>query len=84
VSSDVDGTVTDGADTLKDTIDIDDGLIGLIAGNVAYPISPTMNLGFGAGYQFDISKGSAEWYGFDLGDNEMKGFFLRLGFNVKM
>ena len=84
VDSNIDAWVSDGYDSLKATVDINNGLIGLIAGNVAYPISPKMNLGFGVGYQFDISKGSVKWYGADLGDNAMKGFFLRLGLNLKI
>ena len=84
VNSDIDITATDGYYIYKDNVEIDDGLVGLIGADIAYPLSPKVKLGFGAGYQFDISKGKATWFGVDLGDNEMKGFYLRLGLNVKI
>jgi hypothetical protein len=84
VSSNVDVGATYSNIHVKDNVDIDDGLVGLVGADWAYPITPTVNVGFGAGYQFDISKGSVSWRGIDLEDNELKGFYLRLGLNLTM
>jgi hypothetical protein len=84
VSSDIDVTVFEGYNKYKHKVDIDDGLVGLLGADISFPVSATMKIGFGAGYQFDISKGDVIFQGFDIGNNEMKGFFLRLGMNIKI
>ena len=84
VDSSVDGALTDGVTVIIDDFDIDNGFVGLLAADIAIPVSPKFNLGIGAGYQFDISKGDISWGGIDTEDNELKGFFLRLGLNFKI
>lgn len=86
VLSDVDARVQDGySDTGSGSVDIDDGLLAVIAGDVAFPVSSKLKLGFGGGYQFDLSKGSTTLSGTDIKyDNRMKGCFLRLGVHVKL
>lgn len=84
INSDVDVAITDGYDLYSGSIDADDGLIGLLGVDVAFPVSPTMKLGMGLGYQFDISKGDVSIEDIDFDENEMKGFVIRLGMNVKI
>lgn len=63
-------------------IEIDNGIVGLIAANVEAELSPGFSLLGGIGYQFDIAKGDAKWMGEDLGDNELKAFFIRAGIAI--
>lgn len=60
-------------------IEIDDGVVGLIAANLEADLSPGLSLFGGVGYQFDLAKGDAKWMGEDFGENELKAFFLRVG-----
>lgn len=60
-------------------IEIDNGIIGLVAANIEAELSPGVSLLCGFGYQFDIAKGDAKWMGEDLEENELKAFFLRAG-----
>lgn len=64
-------------------IDIDNGIIGLVAVNLEAAVSPGVSLLGGLGYQFDVAKGDAEWLGEDLGENELKAFFLRAGLVIE-
>jgi hypothetical protein len=84
VNSDINVTVSDRYGIYKHKVDIDDGLVGLLGADISFPVSSTIKVGFGAGYQFDISKGDVIFQGIDIGNNEMKGFFLRLGMNIKI
>lgn len=63
-------------------IEIDNGVVGLIAANLEAELSPGVSLLGGVGYQFDIAKGDAEWMGEDLGENELKAFFIRAGLAI--
>jgi len=63
-------------------IEIDNGLVGLIAANLEAELSPGFSLLGGVGYQFDIAKGDAKWMGEDLGENELKAFFIRAGLAI--
>lgn len=83
---DIEAAVYDGSDTvyITDNVDFDDGVIGLIGADISFPISPKVDFGFGAGYQVDIVKGDVYWMGERIGENEMKGIFIRLGFDVKI
>jgi hypothetical protein len=85
VNSDIDVTLDDDLYIYKISLDIDDGLVGIIGANVDFPVSPIAKFGFGAGYQFDISKGDVSSNGLDLDiDNELKGIYLRFGLTVKL
>ena len=88
VSSDVDliGAASDGFDSIvvEDEVDIDNGVVGLFGADISFPLSPQAKIGFGAGYQFDIEKGDVTWLGEEIGDNEMKGFFLRVGISIDL
>lgn len=64
-------------------IEIDNGIVGVIAANLEAELSPGFSLLGGVGYQFDIAKGDAEWMGEDLGDNELKAFFIRAGLAIE-
>ena len=63
-------------------IEIDNSIVGLIAANLEAEVSPGINLLGGVGYQFDISKGDAELMGEDVGENELKAFFIRAGLAI--
>jgi len=66
----------------SEKVDIDDGVVGLIAASLESELSPGLTLFGGIGYQFDISKGDAKMAGENLGKNELKSFFLRVGIAV--
>jgi hypothetical protein len=68
----------------KEKVDINDGLVGLVAADMVFPLPSRVKLSAGFGYQFDIVKGSIKWSGFDLGDNELRAFFLRLALALKI
>lgn len=84
VNSDIDVVATDYEYIYGDEVDIDNGLIGILGVDVGIPFSQKASLSFGAGYQFDIAKGDAEWYGINIGENELKGLMLNFGINVKL
>lgn len=85
VKSDIEAKAEDAEYIYQGDIDIEDGIVGIIGANIDFPLSPTSKIGFGAGYQLDISKGSVSIEGVDLDDeNKLKGFFMRFGLNVKM
>jgi len=84
VNSGINIAATDGYYYLEDEVDIDNGLVGIIGADLEFPLSPTANFGLGAGYQSDLSKGDASWFGVELGDNELKGLFIRIGLTLKI
>jgi hypothetical protein len=84
VNSDIHTTDNLGYTYLKKKVNIDNGLVGLVAADMLFPIPSRVKLSAGIGYQFDIVKGSIKWSGFDLGDNELKSVFLRLGLTLKI
>jgi hypothetical protein len=67
----------------EDRIAIDDGFYGLIALDIAFPLSPYARISLGAGYQFDISKGDADFYNTHIGENEFEASIARIGFNAR-
>ena len=84
INSDIHTTENLGYTYLKKEVDIDNNLVGLVAADIIFPIPSRVKLSAGIGYQFDIVKGSIKWSGYDLGDNELKSFFLRLGLSLKI
>lgn len=68
----------------KDTIDIDDGVVGVIGANIEGKISEQVSLLAGLGYQFDLKKGDAKWMGEDFAENELKALLARVGIAVKL
>jgi hypothetical protein len=77
--------VSDGFGTVyrKDRIEIDDGAYGLIALDIAFPLSPYARISVGFGYQFDLAKGDANYSGNDIGDSEFEASIARFGFNAR-
>ena len=64
----------------KDTIDIDDGIIGVIGANIEGKVSKQVSLFAGLGYQLDLVKGGTTFMGEDLeDDNELKALLVRAG-----
>jgi len=66
-----------------DRIDIEDGAYGLIALDVAFPLSPNAGISLGAGYQFDLSNNDAEYNGTDIGKSDFEATLVRIGFNAR-
>ncbi len=60
-------------------VDIEGGLVGAIGANLDYEVSAGFKIFAGGGYQFDITKGKVEADGTELGENELKGAFIRGG-----
>ncbi len=73
-----------GAVAVKDEIDIDDGIIGVLAGELNFKASEAVSFLAGVGYQFDVSKGDVEWAGEDCGENELQAWFLMAGVSLKL
>lgn len=65
--------------TGESEVEIDDGIVGRVAADLAVPLSDQVSLFGGIGYQFDISEGDVEWMGESLGDNELAAFYGRAG-----
>lgn len=78
---DVDAEYFDGifTTTLKDEVEIDDGLIGVVGATLEIEVSSSISLLGGIGYQFDLSEGDAEFEGVEIGENELEAFFARAG-----
>jgi hypothetical protein len=69
---------------LRDTIEFDDVVVGLIGVNIESKVNDELSLLAGFGYQFDLDKGHAEWMGRDLGENELKAFLFKLGLVLRL
>lgn len=72
-----------GTDYSEDRIRMEDGFYGLMAFDMAFPISQYARISIGAGYQFDIDKGDAQFEGASIGNNEFEASIVRLGFNAR-
>lgn len=84
VQSDIDLAVTDYYDIYKDEVDLENGMVGSVGADLGFHLSDRTKLAVGVGYQFDIAKGDAEWFGTNIEEFEMKGFSLNFGINVKL
>lgn len=60
-------------------VDIDDAVIGVVAVQTDWELSPHARLALDAGYQFDLSGAETETRIGPVHDTELQGFFLRLG-----
>lgn len=69
---------------MKDTVEIDDGVVGVLGANIEGRVSKTTSLFAGIGYQFDIVKGDATFAGEDIGENELKALIVRAGFVITL
>ncbi|MBU4247538.1 MAG: hypothetical protein KKG09_04220 [Verrucomicrobia bacterium] len=81
VNSNVKGTMveTDPVSVSEGNVDMDNGLIGLVAGDVGIVPLENFSIFVGGGYQFDLSKGNVDWLDSNISDNKMKGWFVRGG-----
>ena len=68
----------------KDTVDIEDGVVGLIGANIEGKVSSQVSLLAGIGYQFDLVRGDAKWMDEDFGDNELKALLVKIGLGIKL
>ncbi|HPW68080.1 MAG TPA: hypothetical protein PLA82_01320 [Deltaproteobacteria bacterium] len=84
VDSKVDLAATDFYYYFKDELDIENSVVGILGAEVGFPLSDGMGLSFGLGYQFDISKGDVEWFGVNIEEFEMKGFYFNFGVNISL
>ncbi|MBI1929695.1 hypothetical protein HYR99_36285 [Candidatus Poribacteria bacterium] len=67
----------------RDTIKIDNGVVGVVGANIEGKVSPQVSLLAGLGYQFDIVQSDAKWMGEDLGDNELKALLVKAGIVIR-
>ncbi len=83
VNSNFKGMLTD-SDGVSETdkCRLDDGIIGLVAGDLGIVPVENLSIFVGGGYQFDLSKGNVDWMQENIGDNKMKGWFLRAGLTL--
>ncbi len=84
VESDIDLAATDYYYIYEGEVDLDNGVVGLLGAELGFPVSDRAKLAFGMGYQFDIAEGDAKWFGVEIEEFEMKGFYLNFGVNVKL
>ena len=80
VDSQADVEVFDGSGYDTKRLEIDDGVVGLVAAEIVTRFGSQLSLLLSAGYQFDLSKGDATWFGADAGENELKAFLAKAGF----
>lgn len=72
--------ITGYTEYIKEEIEIDNGIVGLIAVDVEGKISKDMVVFAGVGYQFDIDKGDAELSALDISaENELEALVVRGG-----
>lgn len=64
-------------------IELDDVFYGLIAMDIAFPLSPYTRICLGAGYQFDISSGDASFENTYIGENEFEASIVRIGLEAR-
>lgn len=67
-----------------DTVDVDDGFVGLVGMELAFNVSKEASLFLGVGYQFDISKGDMTWMGYDIAENELAAFLVTFGLAIHL
>ena len=84
VNSNVDLAATDFYYYAEDELDIENSVVGILGAELGFPLSDAMGLSFGVGYQFDISEGDVEWFGIDIEEFEMKGFYFNFGVNISL
>lgn len=68
----------------KYTIEIDNGVVGVIGANIEGKVSDQVSLLAGIGYQFDLVKGDAKFMDEDFGDNELKALLVSVGISIKL
>ena len=87
VNSDVSArySISDAAGTEygRDRIHLEDGFYGLVVMDIAFPVSPYAKISLGGGYQFDISRGNANFDDTDIGNSEFQASIVRIGFNAR-
>lgn len=82
VNPNVEGRYVDGTSTREEKYKMDNGIIGLVAGDLAIVPIENFSVFAGGGYQFDLSKGNVDWMSESVGDNKMKGWFVRAGLTL--
>jgi hypothetical protein len=87
VNSDVSARYTirdaNGTEHGQDRIHMEDGFYGLLAMDIAFPVSSYAKISLGAGYQFDISRGNADFNDTNIGDSGFQASIVRIGFNAR-
>jgi len=68
----------------KDTIKMDNGVIGIIGLNIESKVSRQLSFLAGLHYQFDIVKGETEWIDYKLSKNELKAIMFKVGLALKI
>jgi hypothetical protein len=68
---------------VHDTLDIDDGVVAIAAATIEINVAPQVSLLGGAGYQFDLEKGTIEFLDEELGDNELEALMIQAGIAIR-
>lgn len=74
---------------VSDTLDIEDGVVGIAAATLEYKLTDQVFLLAGAGYQFDLEKGDVTilddtvFEEQDLGENEFEALVFQAGLGVR-
>lgn len=68
---------------VRDTLDIDDGVVAVATASLEVSIAKQVALFGGAGYQFDLEKGDVEFLDEKLGENELEAFMLQAGLLIR-
>lgn len=69
---------------IKDTVEMDDGIIGVIGVEAQVSAGERVSLFAGLSYQFDLSKGDVEWVDNDGGSNELKALGVKAGVAIRL
>ena len=69
---------------VADTVDIEDGIVGVLGATLEKKLGPEVSLLIGIGYQFDVREGTVEFNGVELGDNELKALQIGIGLAISM
>lgn len=84
--ADIELEARDAADNrfhVKDTIDIEDGVVGVLAAQAELKLGGRLSLLAGAGWQFDLIKGDVEWNDEDMGENKLEALFFQGGLGLR-
>ena len=68
---------------VRDTLDIDDGIVAVAAATLDIKLNSQVSLLGGAGYQFDLQKGDITMLGESFGHNKLESLLIQAGVAVR-
>jgi len=69
---------------VKDTIDMENGVVGVIGANIEGKVGKQVSLLAGIGYQLDLVKGESKWRNVELDNNELKALLVKIGIVINL